>query len=352
MENKQLSLAKTSSFYLLFGLLMCLVAFLFGELITRGFQLAGKKHILRPPYDNAQKDQLLGWKTTPNYIFSGTMQDSQNQSYPVELSYDQNGFKAFGKLPTTKPKLFFIGDSYTSSIEVSNEKSYFHLIGDSLDVEIFAYGQSGYGTLQEYLILDQYLDTIQPDFIIWQVSVNDFVDNDYELELLSGYKVGLRRPYLTLADQIIYQQPIKNSQRFFPYSQFLSFVCKKWETYQAKDQQIAEAYLPLHKTTPYPPFSKAVSITEQIVHKIKKRLPATTQLIAFSADRMPPSTTEFKRIFEAAGFPFLMKPVNVLRQARADGQVVHARDKYHWNNAGHEIIAKELIEYLQPLVMD
>lgn len=352
MKNKQLSLAKTGLFYLFFGLLMALVALLFGELITRGFKLAGKKHILTPPYDNAQKDELLGWKTKPNYTFSGKMKDSENQPYPVDLRYDQNGFKAFGKIQTTKPKIFFIGDSYTSSIEVSNEKAYFNLIGDSLAVEIFAYGQSGYGTLQEYLILDQYIDTIQPAIIIWQVSVNDFVDNDYELELLSGYKVGLRRPYLTMEDKIIYEQPIKMSQRLFPYTQFLSFIYKKWESYQAKDQQIAEAYLSTHKTTPYPPFTKAVLITEQVVQKIKKRLPPNTPLIAFSADRMPPSTTEFKRIFEAAGFPFLMKPVNVLRQARADGQIVHASDKYHWNNAGHEVMANGLIEYIQPLLVD
>lgn len=352
MKNKQRSLVKTGFFYLFFGLLMCLVAFLFGELITRDFKLAGKKHILTPPYNNAQKDKLLGWKTKPNYTFSGTMKDSHGQPYPVDLRYDQNGFKAFGNIQTTKPKIFFIGDSYTSSIEVSNKKSYFNLIGDSLEVEIFAYGQSGYGTLQEYLILDQYIDIIQPDIVLWQVSVNDFVDNAYELELLSGYKVGLRRPYLTTDDEIIYQHPIKNSNRFFPYAQFLSFICKKWENYQAKDQKIAEAYLPFHKTTPYLPFSKSVLITEQIVQKIKTRLPKNTQLIAFSADRMPPSTTEFKRIFEAAEFPFLMEPVNVLRRARTDGQVVHASDKYHWNNAGHKIMANGLIDYLEPLLKD
>ena len=57
----------------------------------------------------------------PNYTFSGMMKDSENKPYTVQLHYNQDGFKAFGKVVTHKTKIFFIGDSYTSSIEVSNE---------------------------------------------------------------------------------------------------------------------------------------------------------------------------------------------------------------------------------------
>ncbi len=177
-------------------LLLILVFFLSGEIITRILFSFNKKHVLIPPYDNAIKDELLGWKMKPNYTFNGLMKDSEYQTYPVHLEYDQNGFKAFGNIYAKKPKVFFIGDSYTSCIEVSNKKSYFNLIGDSLNVEVFAYGQAGYGTLQEYLVFDKFIDVIQPDMIVWQVCTNDFIDNFYELEMLSGYKVGERRPYL------------------------------------------------------------------------------------------------------------------------------------------------------------
>ena len=100
------------------------IFFLSGEIITRTFV---QHHILTPPYDHALKDEVLGWRMKPNYTYSGIMKDSKNKPYPVQLHYNQDGFKAFGEVASKKTKIFFIGDSYTSSIEVSNDKSFFNL---------------------------------------------------------------------------------------------------------------------------------------------------------------------------------------------------------------------------------
>jgi len=37
-----------------------------------------------------------------------------------------------------------------------------------LNVEIFVLGEDRYETYQEYLAMDQYVDSIQPDLVVWQ----------------------------------------------------------------------------------------------------------------------------------------------------------------------------------------
>ena len=66
-----------------------------------------------------------------------------------------------------------------------------------LNVEVFAYGGSGYGTLQESLVVDHYLPIVRPDLVLLQVSYNDFINNSFELERASYYNNNfLLRPYL------------------------------------------------------------------------------------------------------------------------------------------------------------
>ena len=61
---------------------------------------------------------------------------------------------------------------------------------------MFAYGTGGYGTLQEYLVLDEVIDEIQPTMILWQFCTNDFINNDHDLEVASTLNNnGWIRPY-------------------------------------------------------------------------------------------------------------------------------------------------------------
>jgi hypothetical protein len=61
---------------------------------------------------------------------------------------------------------------------------------------IFAYGGGGYGTLQEYMILDRYVDKINPDMVLWQFCANDLIINSHELESASfSNNNQMKRPY-------------------------------------------------------------------------------------------------------------------------------------------------------------
>ncbi len=313
-----------------------------------------QKPTIPPPFNTAQKDRKLGWKMTPGYSFSGKMKDQGGQEYEVEISYDENGFKAFGDIASERPKLLFIGDSYTASVEVSNGKSFFNLIGDSLGAEIFAYGHAGFGTLQEFMVFDEWVDSIRPDIVIWEVCSNDFIDNCAQLEMACGYKVGERRPYLQEDGSVTYQRPVTTFAKMQEHLWFLKWLEERWANVAAKVKsekpQVGEYYISTQKRE-FKPYDRSVRITEKIVEKIKKRLPENTTLMGFSADLFFPQSDEFKRIFESNGFEMYNGPALSVVLAQQQGhEIVKAADGYHWNERGHGLIAGGMMPYIEPLL--
>jgi len=330
-------------------LITLVLMLLMGEFVTRvvlGVKPYGKE-IPKPPYNTAQKDQTLGWKMTPNYSYTGEMEDVRGNSYPVQLNYDENGFKSYGDVNSSKPKVLFIGDSYTASIEVSNDKSFFNIIKDSLDIEVFAYGQAGFGTLQELLVLEQYLPIIKPDLVLWQTCANDFIDNSHELEMLSGYKVGERRPYITPNGEIEYIQPVEKLSSWGEYSSFFKFIDDKWSNFSyntlQKDREIAEHYISTEKEK-YAPYSRAIQLTQLIMKRAKATLPSDLRVVGYSADTYDPQMSDFKSIFEDEGFEYSIQSAEMIKNAQWSNQVVNSSDKYHWNEKGHRLVAEGLIK--------
>ena len=353
--RKPLSPVRKVAFSLVTLLFFLAITIAAGEVIVRS--CCSEKYIKGdppPPYDTAEKDGLLGWKMTPGYSFDGKMRDEAGQEYDISIRYGENGFKAFGDTASGRPKVLFLGDSYTASIEVSNEKSFFNLLGDSLGVEVFAYGHAGFGTLQEYLVLDEWVDKIRPDVVVWEVCSNDFIDNYAPLEIACGYKVGQRRPYLSEDGEIFYRRPLSLWQGIQEKLIFFKWLEERWDGVQenlfGKEKRVGEYYISFDKRA-FPQFDESVKITEEIVAKIKNRLPEGTKVIGFSADIFQPQREEFRRIFEANGFSFYDEPALNVEKAKVEQKlVVKAVDGYHWNEQGHEIIARSLLPFLKPLV--
>ena len=132
--------------------------------------------------------------------------DAGGNRYLIEYKTNKDGFRLFGNLKNNKKrKVMFVGDSFTHAVQVSNNKTYYGILGDALPIEVFAYGGGGYGTLQEFMIINKWLDVVKPDMVILQYCSNDFINNHFELELRSNRNNnGMRRPYLTNRDKIVY----------------------------------------------------------------------------------------------------------------------------------------------------
>lgn len=105
-------------------------------------------------------DEKLGWKSTENYFFEGSKIDAGGFAYKVTQWTNSRGFKQFGDTQSLN-KIFFVGDSFTQAVEVSNGKTYYGLLAEKMpDYAFFTYGVGGCGILQEYMVIDKYIDEI------------------------------------------------------------------------------------------------------------------------------------------------------------------------------------------------
>ena len=85
--------------------------------------------------------EKMGWTAKPNFVFNGPVKDGTGSDYEIHFATDQNSFRFFGNPQAEQRKLLVFGDSYTHAIEVSNDKTYYGLLQDSLeDVALFAFG--------------------------------------------------------------------------------------------------------------------------------------------------------------------------------------------------------------------
>lgn len=296
-------------------------------------------------------DDKIGWRVTGNYKYRGQKQDASGKKYRVEIQTNKYGFRIFGDPGTkSKKKILFIGDSSTQALDVSNDKTYYGLLKDKIPIEVFAYGGGGYGTLQEYMILDEYIDIIKPDVVVMQVCSNDFINNDYELEVRSSKNNnGMLRPYMTKEGSIIYAlpKPIPWLRELInKHSRFLYFVVSRIDRLRAK-QSVSVEDIIRKEGRSFPLFMESVEITEQIFQKIKKRIPAETPLYVFSIDDTSPYYNAFKKILNKNKIALIDSVPQAIKRAEQKGIVVRASDKAHWNETGHQIIMDELMLYFE-----
>ena len=139
----------------------------------------------------------IGWMATPNYVSKKTCHAYNGGKYNCgKVTTNEYGFRSWGDLNKQK-RIFVVGDSFTHSLFVSDQNTWYKVFGQKFNAEIFAYGCGGYGTLQEYMVIDKYYDIIKPDIVIVQFCFNDFSDNYYKnssrIKMSNGFRY---RPYL------------------------------------------------------------------------------------------------------------------------------------------------------------
>jgi len=337
MVDKKRSFSTVIKYLVITFIFFLLVIIGIGELVVR---LTTKES---PYYKKANLDDELGWVTSPNLDMKYDGEDKAGVKYPVHYQTFKNGFRIYGDPNTKKKKVLFVGDSYIQSVEVSNDKLFYKILADSLDFEVWAYGQAGYGTLQEYLVLKNNIKAINPDLVVIQTCDNDFIDNYAPLEYYSGYKVGLRRPYMSTEGKIMYRRPVPKWQELIDKSKFLKIIRLKLVTvFPPKKVIKTETRIPRdHKK--YNDYATCLKITSNIVGKMRE-LVGDKEILGFSASSYEPQLSDFNDIFVQNNISFIANPAKNIDTIRSQKKVVNSSDGYHWNELGHRIIANSLKE--------
>lgn len=295
------------------------------------------------------RDEDWGWRPTENYHYVGTRNSADGSQYSVTITQNENGFRMFGDLHSSKPKLLVIGDSFTHAIEVSDDKTYYATVKKLLGVEVFAFGGGGYGTLQEYLVLDRFLDQIKPDLIVWQYCSNDFINNSPELETRSWQNNNsMVRPYW-VNGHIQYILPkYGGSLRkiAMSHSRLMYYVSTRLDkmltSLPSVETDIEREWFK------HQGFVDSVEVTDELMGMVKRRA-GRVPVVAFSADDDQPYTNAFEEISQHHDIPYLEEVAQAVIEAEKRGVVCRAEDQGHWNETGHQIAGQTLAAYLRKM---
>jgi len=330
-----------------------LLSLALGELTIRAI------HVLRDgiPFSEAPSGRVgaivldpgLGWRATAHYeqdLFDTT---HRGVVYRVHRSQGQQGFRSFGDVQARKPRLLVIGDSYTQATAVSDDKTYHALLRKKLGMEVFAYGAGGYGTLQEYLILDEVVDHIRPTMLLWQFCSNDFINNDHALEVASTLNNnGWTRPYWE-DGHIVFRSPkpaaLQLREWIHHHSRFLYFLVSRVDRLHAQVASESVERAIARKGLAHPGFARSVHITDELMGQVRARA-GTIPIYAFSCDSDQPYNEAFQIIAGHHGIQYLKDVPDSVQEALGKGLDVLASDG-HWNELGHALIAERVANHMQ-----
>jgi hypothetical protein len=344
---KRLFRSKESVLGCLLVLVSLLVPFLVCEAAYR------VKNVLRPQVlgEAIVPDALLGWRIRPGYRFSGEKKDASGRPHPVEIAVDGNGFREYGP-ERGRLRVFCLGDSFTFAKDVSQNETYYHVAGELAPADVFACGVDGYGGMQEYLVLDQWIDRVKPDVVVWQFCLNDFIGNDVRLTRMSAKnQCQAPQPFLTPQGKVRYASPGEGSlgriARYLP-SAFLRAMAHRIDNRKGLPtlENTVETRIEKGDAAALALFRESVETTDRIMAKVRARC-GRLPIVAFNVDTKAPYHGAFREIFARHGIKLLDTVPALVQEAAAKGETVFAGDGAHWNAAGHRICGEVLAGVLK-----
>jgi len=334
------------------------ICFMIGEAAFRLLVKGGVAPALDAAGGAIVRDAEKGWKSNSAYRFVGEQASKDGSRYPVTITFYPEGFRQYGDNHTLRPKVLVIGDSFTQAEQVSNEKTYYALLGKRLEVEIFAYGCGGYGTLQELQVLDRYIDNIKPDILIWQFCFNDFVNNNVDLEAASTRNNnGLMRPYW-IDGKVKYLIPKGKFERTarsaLGWSRLAAYLFNRFDKLKSTTNPDAsiEAVL-LKEGMQHTNYSRSLKTTDELLGEVRQRVGEIPVVGLYVNGLRPkedaPAKSAFRILCKKYGFTFIESAAAV-EKAEQRGEIVRHSDGAHWNERGHALTAGLIIEVLPALL--
>lgn len=302
-------------------------------------------------------DSETGWALKANLRFEFQRKDAAGAQFRASFATNESGWVGWGDRTSDRPRLLFVGDSFTADTFVSNADAYYSVVKRKLDVEVFAMGASGFGTLQELILLERSYRAIRPDVVILQFCANDFENNSVELEARTANRSQrFNRPYYI------------NNGRIFPgqYASFYRLLIDRSRAFSLLDRSWSVVEQQYFKPTVMSDvFDTAERITVDLFKQIRataKEAQAVATFNCFSevsdqlgSDVTPGSkdvglTKRWERSARAVGFETWPEIARSVDDSESEGAVVRMADGAHWNRLGHEIAGNALAKRLRPLL--
>lgn len=168
-----MKLSKETSYAIVLLVASIAISMVLSEWVLRSFfvdQLAIQSDERASLY---RYDEILGWFPKPN------LEETLLWGNEISIRSNSRGYRdAEHEFTREKKRLLVLGDSFVWGFNVEEEDRFTELLADSLEHwEVYNLGVSGYGTGQEYMLLQKEIDYYQPDLVLLvYTSSNDRLD--------------------------------------------------------------------------------------------------------------------------------------------------------------------------------
>lgn len=286
----------------------------------------------------------IGWQPVANMSRDGDVPGFGRVRYHT----GRGGFRLFGDPKTSKPKVLVLGDSFTEAVMVSDGETYYHRLAAARpDIEVFAIGGAGYGTLQEYMLNNEWLETIRPDLVLLQIHPNDLINNSHALESRSTTNNNqMTRPYWEQGHVV--QRFPENQQwgviyNLVRHSYLLRLLNLNLFVLRSRSAGSVERTL----TADDPDVVRATDVTVELLGMIRRR--SNVPVVAFSV-RSEDYFSFWSRAdaCRRAGVRFIPGVGEAVEAAGVAGEQVTGEPvDSHWNGRGHAIAAHVIVDWLE-----
>jgi hypothetical protein len=260
-------------------------------------------------------DQELGWFPIPN----------SHKTYAggrtISASHNSEGFRGPEFITKQEPRIVFLGDSFVWGVDAELPERFTEKLQAKHPLwSVYNLGISGYGTDQEYLLLQKYFDRFKPQIVfLMYCAENDDSDNCWNVRHGGYYK-----PYCTMEGTRLKLEgiPVPRSDRVFCAEHpvltrpFLVRLMAR-VFYRLKNPA------PVHNPNP----------TGPILRDLQKYVRTRGAVLVVGLTRSHPHLEEFLQFFK---IPY----VDLSTPLRYDsfGQ--------HWTPEGHAFVADRIDQFL------
>lgn len=261
-------------------------------------------------------DELLGW-----YPLENTITEHESTSV-VKVQHNADGFRD-GPYDGSKEKktIAVIGDSFVWGYGVEQDERLTDVMEGFLpECDILNMGVSGYGTDQEFLLLQKWFPKYQPDAVVLVVHSNDSIDSR------TNYRDNYYKPYFIKdGDSLALQgTPVPTCYQYQ--------VSQSPTLYKSK---FVQAVTLLYNSLTKPEARQTANNTNGLLLAIKSYLDERNVplLLIFTYEGTDAKEVRF---LDEAGFNYAHLPTKHKFQSHG----------FHWTPEGHKRIAFRVLEQL------
>ena len=266
-----------------------------------------------PGYDY---DAELGWAPVPN------LSSEMTTFRTTHFKHNSLGLRDQEFTPDGKPTIMFLGDSFVWGLDSEADERFSELLKPRLPgYKILAAGVAGYGTDQEYLLLQRLWPTVKPAVVVLVFcSGNDRLDNVTNVRYANYHK-----PYFATGPDgslTLMGEPVPKSHLLYYRDDWL--VRNLWLARLVTDVYLRLRYPPVFVPDP----------TEKLVGKIREFVEGNgARFLVAIQDH----DTALASYLEAKAIPF----------AKLEGAPHYTAGwGPHWTPEGHQFVAERIFQML------